>query len=118
MIHGLHLLLYSRDPAADRAFLRDVLGWPYVEEGGSDEGWLIFRAPPTEMGVHPTDAAATVEMYLMCDDVAATIDELAGKGVPTGPVSDQGWGLATSVTLPSGAEIGLYEPRHATVLES
>lgn len=116
MISGLHLLLYSHDAAADRAFLRDVLGWAHVTDGPPDEGWLIFAAPPTELAVHPTDAAPTVEMYLMCDDVAGTVDELAGKGVPTGPVTDQGFGLVTTVTLPSGAEIGLYEPRHESPL--
>lgn len=116
MINGLHLLLYSRDPAADRAFLRDVLGWPHVLDGASEDDWLIFRAPPTELGVHPTDAASTVEMYLMCDDVAATVTDLTARGVPTGPIHDEGYGMVTSMTLPSGAEIGLYEPRHATAL--
>jgi len=116
MIRGLHLLLYSRDAAADRAFLRDVLGWPHVEGVPPDEGWLIFATPPAELAVHPTDGTPIAEMYLMCDDVAATVADLNAQGVPTSPVSDQGWGLVTVLTLPSGAELGLYQPRHASPL--
>lgn len=116
MIQGLHLLLYSKDPVADRAFLRDVLGWPYVEDPGSGGGWLIFKTPPTELGVHPTDAQPTVTMNLMCDDITATVAELAAHGVRTSPVTDQGYGLATTFALPSGATVGLYEPRHESPL--
>jgi catechol 2,3-dioxygenase-like lactoylglutathione lyase family enzyme len=112
MINGMHVLLYSTDAAADRAFLRDVLGWRWVEDAGSEPGWLIFKTPPTELGVHPSDGPPLTELHLMCDDVAATAAELAGKGVPVGEVVDAGYGLATTVTLPSGATIGLYEPRH------
>jgi len=114
MINALHLLLYSRDPAADRAFFRDVLGWPYVEDAGPDPGWLIFKTPPTEVGVHPTDGPEFTEMHLMCDDIRATVADLAARGVPTTEVSDRGYGLVTTVTLPGGGQIGLYEPRHAT----
>jgi predicted enzyme related to lactoylglutathione lyase len=116
MINGLHLLLYSRDPAADRAFLRDVLGWPFVEDLGSGGGWLIFKAPPTEIGVHPTDAAPMAEMHLMCDNIETTVAELAAKGVSTSPVTDAGYGRTITVDLPSGARIGLYEPRHQIAL--
>ncbi len=112
----MHVLLYSTDAAADRAFLRDVLGWPSVEDDGPEPGWLIFKAPPTEVGVHPTEGKPFAEAHLMCDDITATVAELTAKGVPVSEVSDQGYGLVTTVTMPSGAQIGLYEPRHALVV--
>lgn len=104
--------MYSRDADADRAFLRDVLGYPNVDAGG---GWLIFKLPPAEVAVHPTDTAETHELYLMCDDLERTMEELRAKGVEfADPVSDQGWGLLTAITLPGGGRLGLYEPRHQT----
>jgi hypothetical protein len=109
MINGLHLLMFSRDADADRVFLRDVLGWPYVED---DPGWLIFKAPPTEVGVHPTEGPSMTEPYLMCDDLVATLVELAERGVPVSPVSEQGFGRLVQLTLPSGATVGLYQPHH------
>lgn len=117
MITSVHVLQFSRDPASDRAFLRDVLGWPCVEDASSEPGWLIFALPPTELGVHPTEGEPLSELHLMCDDIAATVSQLQDKGVElTGPVEDRGYGLATSVRLPSGATIGLYEPRHMSPL--
>jgi hypothetical protein len=113
MIIGAHVIVYSRDADADRAFFRDVLEYPNVDAGG---GWLIFKLPPGEVAVHPADAAVH-ELYLMCDDVAATVEQLAAKGVNCGPVSDQGWGLLTSVELPGGGQLGLYEPRHPKATE-
>ncbi len=93
-----------------RAFLRDVLEFPSVDAGG---GWLIFALPPAELAAHPTDGDLRHEMYLMCDDVHATVDELEGKGVKfTRPITDQGWGLLTALALPGGGELALYEPRH------
>ena len=110
MINGGHVILYSRDPAADRAFFRDVLGYPYVDAGGD---WLIFKTPPGELAVHPADGPPAQEFYLMCDDLAATMAELSERGVEfAGPVSDQRWGLLTSIRLPGGGELGLYQPRH------
>jgi catechol 2,3-dioxygenase-like lactoylglutathione lyase family enzyme len=110
VIDGAHVILYSRDAEADRAFIRDVLGYPSVDTGG---GWLIFEAPPTELAVHPTDGPEKHELYLMCDDIEATITELTAKGVAFAtPVSDEGWGLLTTIRLPGGGELGLYEPRH------
>ncbi|MGP4015445.1 VOC family protein [Saccharopolyspora sp. 5N708] len=110
MINGAHLLLFSRDAERDRAFFRDVLGFGSVDAGG---GWLIFGLPPAELATHPTDGDAACELYLMCDDVAATVGQLRAEGVEvTRPVSDEGWGLLTAFRLPSGAEIGLYEPKH------
>lgn len=118
MITSVHLLLYSRDSAADRAFLRDVLRWPSVEDAGSEPGWLIFALPPAELGVHPTDGEPLAELHLMCDDIDATLAELQADGVEvSGPVEDRGYGLVTGIRLPSGATIGLYEPRHLSPLD-
>ncbi len=115
VINAAHLILYSPDAVADRAFLRDVLGWPYVHAGGPGDSWLIFRLPPAEAGVHPTDGPPCTALYLMCDDLLSTRVELAAKGVTfTGEPHDQGWGIVTGILLPSGAELGLYQPKHAT----
>jgi catechol 2,3-dioxygenase-like lactoylglutathione lyase family enzyme len=114
VITGAHVIVYSRDADADRAFFRDVLEYPHVDAGG---GWLIFKLPPGEVAVHPADAVPSHELYLMCDDVNATVEQLAAKGVNCGPVSDQGWGLLTSIRLPGGGELGLYEPRHPKATE-
>ena len=112
VINGAHVILYSRDAEADRAFLRDVLGFSSVDAG---DGWLIFALPPSELALHPTDAEQTYELYLLCDDVEATVADLSRKGVETtGPVMDRGWGLLTGLRLPGGGEVGLYEPRHPT----
>jgi catechol 2,3-dioxygenase-like lactoylglutathione lyase family enzyme len=117
MINALHVLLYSRDPAADRAFFRDVLGWPYVEDAGPEPGWLIFKAPPTEVAVHPTDGPELAEMHLMCDDIRTTVADLTVRGVPVTEVDDRRYGLVVTVTLPGGGQIGLYEPRHRTAYQ-
>jgi hypothetical protein len=113
MISGAHIIIYSRDADADRAFIRDVLEYPHVDAGG---GWLIFKLPPSEVAVHPAETPSH-ELYLMCDDVSATVQTLAAKGVTCGPVSDQGWGLLTSIRLPGGGDVGLYEPRHPRATE-
>lgn len=124
MIHGIHLLLYSRDPEADRAFFRDVLGFKWVDAG---EGWLIFAMPPAEVGIHPGDGSfverhadhelSSSVVYLMCDDLNATIDMLRAKGAQTTEIVQAGWGITTTVRLPGGGGLGLYEPRHPTALE-
>jgi catechol 2,3-dioxygenase-like lactoylglutathione lyase family enzyme len=114
MITGSHVIVYSRDADADRAFLRDVLHYPRVDAGG---GWLIFKLPPSEVAVHPTDGESAHELYLMCDDVNATVEQLKAKGVSCGEVSDEGWGLLTSIRLPGGGELGLYQPRHPRATE-
>ena len=116
MITGIHALLYSKDADAARAFFRDTLGFSAVDAG---QGWLIFALPPAELGIHPEEEAGEghTELYLMCDDVDATVAALREKGVETvRPVSDQGWGRVTSIGLPGGGELGLYEPRHPTAL--
>ena len=115
MITGTHVIIYTRDAEGDRAFLRDMLGFPGVDAG---DGWLIFKLPPAEIAAHPTDDEPKHELYLMCDDIGSTLDELAAKGVePATPVSDQGWGLLASVRLPSGSELSLYQPRHPTAYD-
>jgi catechol 2,3-dioxygenase-like lactoylglutathione lyase family enzyme len=115
MIIGMHALIYTRDAAADRAFFRHVLGFPHVD---AHDGWLIFALPPAELGVHPVDGEGFHELHLMCDDVAATVKALARKGAKIkGPVKDMGYGLTTTIRLPGGGEIGLYEPRHLSPLD-
>jgi catechol 2,3-dioxygenase-like lactoylglutathione lyase family enzyme len=116
MIVGSHVIIYSNHADADRAFFRDGLGFPHVDAGN---GWLIFKLPPAEVAVHPVEGPQAHELYLMCDDVRATVEELSTKGVRCAEVTDQGWGLLTSVRLPGGQELGLYEPLHprATELE-
>ena len=110
MIDGAHAVLFSTEAEAARAFLSDVLGLRSVDAGG---GWLIFALPPAELAVHPADGAPPHELYLMCDDIAATVAELEAKGVEfTGPIRDQGWGLVTAMKVPGGGELGLYEPHH------
>ena len=114
MITGVHAIVYSTDAEGVRELFRDVLGCPTVDAG---DGWLIFGLPPAELAAHPTDGADHHELYLMCDDVHATVAELQAKGVDIArPVSDEGFGLMTAIRLPNGDEFGLYEPRHPTPL--
>jgi hypothetical protein len=110
MITGAHAILYSNDAEADRALLGEVLGTRSVDAGG---GWLIFALPPAEVAIHPSDAAPTHELYLMCDDIRQTVAELTARGVNVDQdVTDQGWGLLTSIRLPGGGSLGVYQPRH------
>jgi catechol 2,3-dioxygenase-like lactoylglutathione lyase family enzyme len=109
MIIGTHALFYSRDAEKDRAFLRDVLGFKGVDAG---EGWLIMKLPPAEIGVHPTDEEPYSELYFICDDIDVTISELKSKGIKCSEVRNAGWGRLTQITLPSGATMGMYQPRH------
>jgi catechol 2,3-dioxygenase-like lactoylglutathione lyase family enzyme len=110
MISGAHAILYSRDPEADRAFLRDVLALPHVDVGG---GWLIFGLPPAEVAVHPSDDDDVHELYFLCDDVAAFVVAMTERGITCDPVHALDWGFLTNVRLPGGGKIGVYEPRHA-----
>jgi len=110
MIIGAHVVLYSVNAADDRAFLRDALGFAHVDAG---DGWLILRLPPSEVAVHPAETNCSPEFYLLTDDVDAEIARLAARGAACTPVQDAGWGRLTQLTLPSGAQLGLYEPRHA-----
>lgn len=116
MITGIHALIFTKDADADRAFFRDVLGYRYVDAG---RGWLIFKLPPAELGVHPADDGPEKhELYLMCDDIEATVAELAAKGVdiiqqPT----DMGYGIEAGLRLPGGSELRIYEYNHPTAID-
>jgi len=110
MITGMHAIVYSKQAERAREFFKDILGFESVDAGG---GWLIFALPPAELAVHPTEGAPSHELYLICDDVQRTTEELAARGIATiEPITDQRWGLVTRLRLPGGDEIGLYEPRH------
>jgi predicted enzyme related to lactoylglutathione lyase len=110
MITGMHAVVYSKEAERAREFFRDILRLDSVDAGG---GWLIFALPPSELAVHPTDGDGSHELFLVCDDVEQTTRELALKGVSTvEPITEQRWGRLTRLRLPSGDEIGLYEPRH------
>ncbi|MDJ0825261.1 MAG: hypothetical protein QNJ16_07145 [Rhodobacter sp.] len=109
MITGAHVVVYSTDAEADRAFLRDVLGFAHVDAGG---GWLIFALPPSEMAVHPDATGGAQQVYLMTDDVAGLRAEMAGHGIACTEPVDEGWGVLMTLTLPSGAGLGVYQPRH------
>ena len=110
MINGIHALLYAKDVEKVRTFFKDVLGLKSVDAG---EGWLIFALPPAEMGIHPVDDGEPHhELYLMCDDVNASIAELKAKGINASPVREFEWGSATMIELPGGDSIGMYQPKH------
>jgi predicted enzyme related to lactoylglutathione lyase len=123
----VHTLVYSDDADATRAFFRDVLGWPFAVDERTDSGWLIFKTGPSEMGVHPTSGTYEGQTYssprhhaisLMCDDVAATVEELTAKGVTfSGEIQDFGWGLGTMMQVPAADDIMLYEARHPTAYD-
>ena len=123
MITALHALLYSEDPSATRAFFRDVLGWPYLEDTSSEPGGLIFRSGPSEIGVHPNSwtyggESTTVpihhEVSLMCDDLGATMSELSAKGAEfTSEPADHGFGLCTTLRVPAAGEILLFQPSYS-----
>jgi predicted enzyme related to lactoylglutathione lyase len=127
VITAVHTLIYSDDPPATRAFLRDVLRWPYVEDVGTEPGWLIFASGPSEMGVHPTrsehqgqvhESPRHHEVSLMCDDIEATRAELAERGATfASAVVDRGFGLTCMVEVPGADPVMLYEPRHATAYD-
>jgi hypothetical protein len=110
MISGAHMVIYSKDAEADRAFFRDILHFPSVDAG---QGWLIFALPPSEIACHPAEENGRHEVYLMCDDVESTIQMLATHNVSCDPAANVGWGVLTRLTLPGGGKLGLYQPRHA-----
>lgn len=119
MITGAHWLIYSPDADADRAFVRDLLRFRGVDAGG---GWLIFALPPAELAFHPVDPAhggqsGSAMLYLMCDDLHATMASLRSKNVPLGNVTEAPYGTLTTLRLPSGVEIGLYQPTHPTAIQ-
>jgi hypothetical protein len=110
MITGAHSIIYSTNPEADRAFLRDVLKLSHVDVG---HGWLIFGLPPAEVAVHPSDKNDVHEFYLMCDDVHEFVATMKEHKIACDEIQDQGWGVLTKLRLPGGGKIGVYEPRHA-----
>ena len=124
MIIGTHFLLYSKDAEADRAFFRDVLGFRYLDVG---EGWLIFAMPPAEVGIHPLEGKFSLPhaghellgavLYLMSDDLDEFMASLKTRNVQCSEVETAPWGRVTTVPLPSGGRVGLYQPRHPTALD-
>jgi catechol 2,3-dioxygenase-like lactoylglutathione lyase family enzyme len=124
---AVHTLIYSDDPEATRAFLRDVLELPFVEHAGSEPGWLIFKTGPSEVGVHPTSGTFDGgeysydrhhELALMCDDIESTVAELTAKGATfSGGIQDEGFGLVSMLDLPGAGQILLYEPQHPTAYD-
>jgi|SRR5580704_14489565 catechol 2,3-dioxygenase-like lactoylglutathione lyase family enzyme len=113
MISGAHVIVYSKNAEADRAFFRGVLGFKSVDAG---HGWLIFALPPAEAAVHPADGDERHELYFMCDDLKAEMAALAKKNVKCSEVHEERWGSITRILLPGGGKIGLYQPKHPTAL--
>ena len=114
MISGAHVVVYSKNAEADRVFFRDVLGFKSVDAG---HGWLIFALPPGEAAVHPSHESRAHELYFMCDDLKVEMASLKKKGVECSKVQEQRWGSITKMRLPSGGDVGLYQPKHPTALD-
>ena len=114
MISGAHVIVYSKDAEADRAFFRDVLGFKSVDAG---HGWLIFALPPAEAAVHPSDGGGVHQLYFLCHDLNAEMASLAKKCVECSRVQEQRWGSITKIPLPGGGDVGLYQPKHPTALD-
>ena len=113
-VSGVHCLVYASEPEAVRAIFRDVFGWDHVDAG---DGWLIFKLPPAELGVHPAKPGHTHQISLMCDDLENMMAELRARGIEfRGEPSDEGYGIVVAMVLPGGAEMDLYEPRHPTAI--
>ncbi len=115
MIHGAHVIIFSKDSDADRAFFRDVLEYPFADAG---HGWLIFALPPAELALHPSDVNDQHQLYLMCDDVHALIKTPTAKNVECSPIDEQRWGSITNIKLPGGGKLGIYEPKHPSPLRA
>ena len=109
MINGAHVILYSKDADADRAFLRDVLDLPHVDVG---HGWLIFGLPPSEVAVHPAENGGSHELFFMCENVDTLVAKMTERGIACAGIDETGWGRVTKITLPGGGEVGVYEPKH------
>jgi catechol 2,3-dioxygenase-like lactoylglutathione lyase family enzyme len=113
MINGAHVVIYTKNPEADRAFFRDVLCFPWLDAG---HGWLIFAMPPLEAAFHDARENDQHELYLMCDDIDVTLKDLKAKSVQVSEIKDERWGRLATFTLPGGGRIGVYEPKHASPL--
>lgn len=109
MISGAHIVIYSKDAEADRAFFRDVLKLNSVDAG---HGWLIFALPPAEVAFHPSEKNSIHEFYFTCEDLKSTLAKLAAAKVKTGDIHEERWGIVTTLTLPGGGQLGLYQPKH------
>ena len=114
MIDGAHIVIYSRDPEADRTFFRDVLKFSSVDAG---HGWLIFAMPPLEAAFHDSEKNDHHELYFMCDDIAATLKDLKSKNVKVSEINEQRWGKLATFALPGGGKIGVYQPNHPSPLK-
>jgi hypothetical protein len=110
MITGAHSIIYSSDSKADMEFFKNVLKFPNVDVGN---GWLIFGLPPSEVAIHPSNESGLQELYLLCDDIHAFVNEMAGRHIICSSIENQRWGSVTQLTLPGGGNIGVYEPKHA-----
>ncbi|HXB44132.1 MAG TPA: hypothetical protein VNV85_08760 [Puia sp.] len=110
IITGVHSIIYSSNPEADKIFFKDILKLPNVDIG---HGWLIFALPPSEIAVHPANGNVMHEIYLMCDDINKFVEEMSGYKVICSVIENQRWGLLVYLTLPGGSRLGVYEPRHA-----
>ena len=108
MISAAHIVVYSKNAEADRAFFRDILGFESVDTG---HGWLIFALPPGEAAFHPSDENGH-ELYFICDDLKSEMASLAKKDVECSEVQEARWGSITRIRLPGGGAIGLYQPKH------
>jgi catechol 2,3-dioxygenase-like lactoylglutathione lyase family enzyme len=118
-IVGAHVLLYTSEAERLRETLRDVLGWDSVDSHDPPDGWLIFKLPPAELGVHPSEGATTHQICFMCDDLERTMAELGEKGIEfRGEPEEESFGLTITMLLAGGVEVLLYEPRHASPLEA
>jgi catechol 2,3-dioxygenase-like lactoylglutathione lyase family enzyme len=114
VISGAHVIIYTKDPTADRAFFKDILGFESVDAG---HGWLIFALPPAEAAFHPDEANDRHELYFMCDDLKAELAALRAKGAECSQVKEERWGSITTIGLPGGGRIGLYQPKHPTAIK-
>jgi catechol 2,3-dioxygenase-like lactoylglutathione lyase family enzyme len=114
VINGAHVVIYSKDPEADREFFRDVLKFPSVDAG---HGWLIFALPPAEVAFHPSEKNNVHKLYFMCDDLRAAKKLLREKNVKCGDTKEERWGSLTEITLPGGGRVGLYEPKHPRAID-
>ncbi len=110
MTTGIHLVIYSKDAEADKAFFKDILKLTNVDVG---HGWLIFGLPPSELAVHPSSENGNHEIYLMCDDIDTFVRQMSKQNIPCSEIENQGWGQLVQLTLPSGSKLGVYQPRHA-----
>jgi catechol 2,3-dioxygenase-like lactoylglutathione lyase family enzyme len=114
MISGTHVIVYSKEADADRAFFRDVLGFKSVDAG---HGWLIFALPPAEAAFHPGEKNGVHELYLMCDNLKSEMAALAKKNVKCSAIQEERWGSITKMRLPGGGDVHLYQPKHPKALD-